>query len=76
MTTFTFYDSGFLEAALLPKSLRKAAQKLNGRKLTLNEALISLLPVIHEVGGELRVEKTHIDFLIGNTPGHQVIRYR
>lgn len=84
MATFTFYDPhpGMLGALVpLPKPLRKAAQHLNGKKLTLEQALLELLPIVKEVGGELSVVKEHQYISYQHDTGrvthlYRLIRYR
>lgn len=79
----TFYDpySGFMGAAIpIPTQVKKIANDLNGKKLTVREALKKLRSVTN---GKLRVIMMDINFIMleiktsdGATHGFRVICFR
>ena len=79
-----FYDPypGFLGALLpLPKIIRETAKKLDGKIMTLEEALDILNPQAEKVGGSVEIAYSHsfISFDIQSSIFHhsyRLIRYK
>ncbi len=80
---FEFYDPhpGFGGAVVrLPEEMKKVADELNGRKISLEEALGNFNSVVEKIGGYIEIQSSYLAFRYDEKNGRKhcfrLIRYK